>query len=344
MPHVKKETALPGTVTAVLPNFNHGHYLAESLGSLLEQSRSFDEIIVIDDCSTDDSVALIEVLAARHPEIKLHVNATNCGIAYNNNLGLKMARGEYVGFYAADDRYAPSMLLHLASALDANPQIPLAGGYDQWMDESGELLKTYRRFSPSKTVSIDGAGYEALSTRFGAFLSGVSSLYRRSELANLGGFDGSLGAYQDAFVRERLASKAGTCFVPAVVGYWRRSPTSYSSVSAKRGDLLAGVLNRMNDTLAEDVAAVVGISPTYADRVIHRCRQQALVGLIESGHVDVPTVRSILPPKMAWLAGIVSVASRHPKAGCMLVSLLLAPLDLIADVRFGRVAGPPSLQ
>lgn len=325
-----------GTVTAVLANYNHGHLLAESLGSLLAQARPFDEVIVVDDCSTDDSVDRIRQLADDHPQVKLHVNEVNRGIAWNNNFGLEQATGDYIGFYAADDRYHESMVELLAGALDENRDVPLAGGAGQWIDEAGEPLPTWVGFSPAGPLCVDGTGYEALSTRHGPFLSGIACLYRRAALVQIGGFDPVLGAYQDAFVRERLASSAGACYVPDVVGYWRRSTTSYSAVSARRADTLAAILRQMSDTLAEVSGGVGTTSREYATRLMRRYRQQAMVGLIEAGRVSVATARSILPCRLAWAARLVAVASFNPRVARTLVSVLLVPRDFLADMRAAR--------
>ena len=90
-------------LTAVLTNFNHGRYLSRSLGSILEQTRPPDEVIVIDDASTDDSIAIIDALLPGFPNARLVRNLVNQGVIANLNDGLRLARGEYVHFAAADD-------------------------------------------------------------------------------------------------------------------------------------------------------------------------------------------------------------------------------------------------
>ncbi len=78
-------------LTAVLPNYNHAEYLPHALNALLAQTRPADELIVIDDASTDNSVAIIEGYLARHPNIRFVRNAGNLGTVSNINRGLEMA-------------------------------------------------------------------------------------------------------------------------------------------------------------------------------------------------------------------------------------------------------------
>ena len=78
------------TVSVIVPNFNHAEYLPRCLTALIEQSVLPQEIIVIDDASTDDSAQIAREFARRHPIIEVHQNARNHGVVYGANLGLRM--------------------------------------------------------------------------------------------------------------------------------------------------------------------------------------------------------------------------------------------------------------
>lgn len=79
------------------------------MSSILIQNTAL-EIIIVDDCSVDDSASVINVLAAKHPEIRIFKTRSNSGPAYCRNLGLDSARGEYVAFLDADDFWLPGKL------------------------------------------------------------------------------------------------------------------------------------------------------------------------------------------------------------------------------------------
>src|ERR1700723_97564 len=95
--------APPPALSVVLPNYNHAKLIGRALAALLGQERTADEIIVIDDGSTDDSVAVIGRFAAPAPATRLLRNPNNIGVTPPLQRGLEPARGKYVYFAASDD-------------------------------------------------------------------------------------------------------------------------------------------------------------------------------------------------------------------------------------------------
>ena len=83
-------------LSVVVPNYNHARYLESALRAHLEQTRPPLEVIVVDDASTDDSVAIVERLARDHPRLRLIRLAKNGGVNAAINRGLREARGDYV--------------------------------------------------------------------------------------------------------------------------------------------------------------------------------------------------------------------------------------------------------
>src|SRR5258708_4948524 len=96
-------------LSVILPSYNHAAYLGAALAGLLAQARPADEILLIDDASTDDSLAVAEGYAARYPQITVVRNPRNLGCVANLNRGLAMARGEFVYCGAADDVTYPKL-------------------------------------------------------------------------------------------------------------------------------------------------------------------------------------------------------------------------------------------
>ena len=85
-----------GTLSVVMCNYNHGHFIQEALQAILNQSFSPLEVIVIDDGSTDNSVHVIESIAEKNPSVKFYRNVKNEGVWYSSNRGAKIATGEYI--------------------------------------------------------------------------------------------------------------------------------------------------------------------------------------------------------------------------------------------------------
>lgn len=101
------------TITVVIPAYNAAKYLGEALESVLTQTRRPDEIIVIDDGSTDDTTQVIE----RFGKAVVTIRQQNAGEGAARNAGIRAARGDYIAFLDADDVCAPERLDRQALAL-----------------------------------------------------------------------------------------------------------------------------------------------------------------------------------------------------------------------------------
>lgn len=111
------------TVSVCLPVFNGGAFLAEAIESVLRQSHREFELLVVDDCSTDDSVAVIERYAATDSRIALHRNQRNLGLVDNWNRCLQLASGQWIKFLFQDDLLAPTCIASLLTAAAPDEQI-----------------------------------------------------------------------------------------------------------------------------------------------------------------------------------------------------------------------------
>jgi glycosyltransferase involved in cell wall biosynthesis len=101
-------------------------FIGRALAALLGQERAADEVVVIDDGSTDDSVAVIERIAAATPAIRMLRNPNNIGVISTLQRGLEAARGKYVYFAASDDWIFPGCFFALAlRRLEADPDVGL---------------------------------------------------------------------------------------------------------------------------------------------------------------------------------------------------------------------------
>lgn len=97
-------------VSICIPSYNYAEYLPELLESVLQQTYAQIEVIVVDDCSTDNSVEIIKEYAAKDPRIRLYVNAVNLGMVGNWNYCVELAQGEYVKLFCADDVMEPTCI------------------------------------------------------------------------------------------------------------------------------------------------------------------------------------------------------------------------------------------
>lgn len=113
-------------VSVIIPNYNHGRYLAQRLESIFAQSFQDFEAIFLDDCSTDDSISVVKKFAD-DARIRITVNEQNSGSPFKQwNKGLDQANGEYVWIAESDDYADPEFLAVLTDVLDTHPDVGLA--------------------------------------------------------------------------------------------------------------------------------------------------------------------------------------------------------------------------
>lgn len=97
-------------VSIITPNFNCSRYIAETIESVLAQTYTNWEMIIVDDCSTDDSYQIATEYSKKDSRIKVLKNEKNSGAAFSRNSALDIANGEYIAFLDSDDLWLPEKL------------------------------------------------------------------------------------------------------------------------------------------------------------------------------------------------------------------------------------------
>ncbi|MCB6992805.1 glycosyltransferase [bacterium 210820-DFI.6.37] len=97
-----------GLVSVIMPSWNTGKFIAESIQSVIDQTYKTWELLIVDDCSTDNTD---EIVASFHDErIKYFKNKKNCGAALARNKAMREAQGEWIAFLDSDDLWMPEKL------------------------------------------------------------------------------------------------------------------------------------------------------------------------------------------------------------------------------------------
>ncbi len=121
-------------VSVIVPMYNAARFIAEALASIRSQTVAVDEIIVVDDGSTDDGAAI--VLA--QPHVRL-VRKPHSGIGDTVNAGIEMARGGLIAFLDADDRWLPDKTALQIAALESDPSLAMIFGHARrFLDANAE--------------------------------------------------------------------------------------------------------------------------------------------------------------------------------------------------------------
>ena len=263
------------TLSVVVPNYNHARYLESALRAHLNQSLPPLEVIVVDDASTDESVAIVEQLATEHPRLRLIRLARNGGVNAAMNRGLSEARGDCVCFSAADDLVTREFA---ARSLETLERYPVAAFC---FSDPAELVGDTGRVQPlplylgDRPCLLPPDEIERLLKRSFFAFPGHSVLYRRAALVALGGFVEDLYWYADWFTNCVLGLRHGACYVPEVLAFFRVSSSSYSAVggrdAAVQRRLVARVLGLLASDAYRDVASAFRASalvPEFRFRVL----------------------------------------------------------------------------
>jgi glycosyltransferase involved in cell wall biosynthesis len=182
----------PPRVTVAIPTWNGGRFVAEAIQSILSQSFTDLDIVIVDDHSTDSTVEAVHSFA--DPRMTLHENGRRLGIPGNWNHALSLARGEYVCLFHQDDRMEPDNLARKVRVLDSDPTIGLvhsaieiivepSAPYPpaQWVEEAAE------------DFIVDHPVYFRRLVLEGNIICAPTVLARRQALVEAGGFDPELG-------------------------------------------------------------------------------------------------------------------------------------------------------
>ncbi len=114
------------TISVIMPVYNCFDYIQEAINSILNQTFSDFELIIIDDYSSDGTVDLIKKF--NDPRIKLILKSVNSGISNSLNYGLKIAKGKYIARMDGDDISFPDRFERQVKFMDLNPKVILCGG------------------------------------------------------------------------------------------------------------------------------------------------------------------------------------------------------------------------
>jgi Glycosyl transferase family 2 len=333
---VRNSHAMSPTLSVVLPNYNHAKFIGRALAALLGQARAADEIIVIDDGSTDDSVAVIERIATAAPAIRLLRNPNNVGVIPTLQRGLEAARGKYVYFAASDDWVFPGFFALALRRLEADPDIGLFCGEAMLIDGGSNRPFAVRpAVRPRMRAGrIEAAGAQELLRSTDNWILTGSTVFRRECVAWAGGFDARLGSFADGFIARKIALRYGFWFEPKILASWVVFPDSVSRRTARDLQHSKYIL----DTVPSLIAADSGFPSWYAAAFRDRWRFAACRLALQADPIDRAVVLELGATSAAEKAKLESILVLLPRQAARLVILArlwyrLRPTSLMALFR-----------
>jgi glycosyltransferase involved in cell wall biosynthesis len=307
-------------LTVIVPAWNAAATIGNAVASVLDQADVALECVVVDDASTDDTVAVVEGIRARDSRLVLVRSAANGGCSTARNLGLGVARGEWLAFLDADDRLLPG---GLAAMLRAAIDVDALAAIGQRISTDGE-----RTWYPVlyDQPDIRDPGVKSLARNPGLlyYAGPAGKLIHRSCAEGLE-FEGRMLGDQPWILQALLRAGDRIVVVPDVVYEWRRphpdryvpTITTSRSQSARLGAeavrMAARAFEIVNAAIERDVepGARHGLAVTYYERLIRSDLAPQLRAAIRRADPDLDTMFRALGELLGGVPADVVIGARE---------------------------------
>lgn len=223
-------------VSVILPAYNRETLVARAIDSVLAQTFTDFELIIVDDASKDGTRAVLETYRD-HPKVRLILSDVNRGGSGARNLGIEAARGALIAFQDSDDVWLPHKLAAQVAALDATPQAGLCYCASLFYGEGRSYYipePVFERFEGDMSAEI--LRRNTTSTQV--------LLVRRDVLERSGPFDASLKRFQDWDLMIRIAQVTEFVFLPEPMAIIFATPGNISSFVANDAISRAAILTK----------------------------------------------------------------------------------------------------
>lgn len=221
-------------ISIIVPNYNHEAFLEQRLQSILRQTRSDFEVILLDDHSNDHSLKILEKYSRQLP-CQLLVNTHNIGNPYKQwNRGVRATKGEYVWIAESDDYASEFFLEKLANRLEQYPHAGLAYCQSWIINEQGQQLglndSWTRGLDPERWQRDFYANGREECSRYMIFQNTIPNasavLFRRSIFEEIGYVDETFSYAGDWHTWIRMLQVSDLCFCIEPLNYYRTHPGS----------------------------------------------------------------------------------------------------------------------
>lgn len=318
------------TIAVVIPNRNDSRHLWKCLDSVLNQDVPPDQIIVVDDQSTDDSVEVARKKLSGFANTEIFVNPSCLGTMGALNEGLRHATSDYVLFLSSND-YVEGGIFERAKSGIAAAGSPGVWSAMVWVvDEEGRHLHLY----PTPVVALSDVFLPPgkcirLAKTLGHWFTGTTLVYHRETLQKIGGFDVACQGLGDMLAALTVASLRGAAFSPEPLGVMRQHPGGLYWRTLTNLPGLDAILEKMEDTGPK--LSPVLFTPGFCDVMRRRVRFSAIRAFDDNAWLT--HASSWQGFRYRALCAVSPLLGQHKKLRLALAFMLLRPLfDLIAII------------
>ena len=257
-------------ISVIIATKNGGRFLSRSVASIEKQSEKNIEVIIVSDGSTDDTLSIVQNLAATRPFIKIVNLEKNIGPGLARNAGIEKSAGKYIALLDDDDEWLDAdKLKNQKNFLDKNPDHVLVGADEtEFVNESGQQLFVYK----PKTNDAEIRSKILSSNQFVT----SSVMFRKEAFQKAGGFaDMRLAEDYDLWLRLLLTGKA-TNIRGSKTRYYKRQNGSQQANQAKMNRIVLGLIKRYKNQFPHSFLAII---KAYA-RILRKTSSGTSFGLL----------------------------------------------------------------
>lgn len=280
------------TYACVMPHYNDSAMFRESFADIAAQTKPFDEIIIVDDCSTDNSVEILESIIAPYPQARLIRNEKNLGAEGALNVAIAACTSDFLLMCSSNDRYAPTVVATCDRMLQQHPQADIVAGdmhsYNEEKQKPGfdrvvPLPRIPAYYSPETLAE--------LHRHHIIYFNGGSCMLRTLRVKEFGSLQVNLKWHADLILYHMIAFRSGVVYVPEFFCTYRLQPSKSHSM---------GVYDwkRQREVIRQTVHYIY----TYPD-IAHYFKRAALLPTFFMKDMYLlrdPQFRHMLTPLMAW--------------------------------------------
>lgn len=242
-------SGLPARISVLIPSYRHEQYVAQTLDSVLAQTRQPDEILVINDGSPDNTTAAVQPYLDRIT----YIERPNLGLVPTMNQGIQLCSGDYILMIASDDWLEPNAIERMAAILDADAELGMVYGGTTVVDEHGNPHPEMRH-----SLFPVGKHRDIRQSLAANFVSSPGVLCRKQAVVDAGLFPNHLYCQDWALWLEIMLHGWYLYGLNRPVAFYRRHSHNLTSarndVAARLDEIkmLEGIYKRYGSILTED--------------------------------------------------------------------------------------------
>lgn len=238
-------------ISVIMSVYNGSRYLREAIESILNQTFTNFEFIIINDCSTDNSWEILTEYSNKDRRIRLFNNEENIGLTKSLNKGINLARGEYIARQDADDVSLPQRFDKQVALLDSYPDVVLVSCDIEVINSEGYFVKKEQRSCDPQWISWYMLFYN--------HIGGHSQvIFRRKTAMGLGGYSESYRYSQDYEFWCRIVRVGNIVILPEILHKLRRHNKGITA--EKRSEQLDYALNISRNNLKQLIGKELSIN------------------------------------------------------------------------------------